>query len=224
MAFSAALFKPVQLVPVSPVDHGVESNDSVVFTYIPAGGYVAALAVNVCLIPLLLLLRQDTCRRSICRTLVLYLLVLYNLLLAIILVNGIHYPTGGFLIAFLVILIILWFVDRIRFCLMLGSYIPLFDMRSHFIRVSTVSSHGMVPVTQTKPVFIRNFDQRCRCARCFYLHSSTYIECTYISRFSKVSLVSVADFSLNGNVSTVFVPATRDSVPLHIIAPSVLSV
>nr|AKL80608.1 ORF5 [Middle East respiratory syndrome-related coronavirus] len=142
MAFSASLFKPVQLVPVSPAFHRIESTDSIVFTYIPASGYVAALAVNVCLIPLLLLLRQDTCRRSIIRTMVLYFLVLYNFLLAIVLVNGVHYPTGSCLIAFLVILIILWFVDRIRFCLMLNSYIPLFDMRSHFIRVSTVSSHG----------------------------------------------------------------------------------
>ncbi|ARJ34230.1 ORF5 protein [Bat coronavirus] len=225
MAFSLALFKPISLVPAFPEAHGGEpAQFANVFTCIPTVGYIAALTVNVCILPLLLLIPQDTCRRSIFKTSILYGLFVYNFILAITLINGVYTPTGGTLVAFLVVLMITWLADRVRFCLLLRSYIPLFDMRSHFIRVSTVSSYGMVPVNQTKPLFIRNFDQRCRCSRCFYVHSSHYLECTYISRFTKVSLVAVTDFSLNGITSTVFVPSTRDSVPLHIIAPSVLSV
>ncbi|AHY61341.1 ORF5 [BtVs-BetaCoV/SC2013] len=231
MAFSASLFRPIQLVSAFPhIDEDTDAvgrqaeEPQVILSCIPTVGYSAALAVNACLIPLILCLNQDTCMRSIVKTLILYGLMLYNFILSAILVSGTHMPLGSCLLTFVVVLSILWFVDRVRFCLMLRSYIPLIDMRSHFVRVTTCSSQGLVAVNNSKPYFIRNFEQQCRCSRCFYVHSVAYIECTYISRFSKVQLVSVTEFSLNNHRSTVFVPAVRDSVPLHIIAPSVLSV
>lgn len=220
MAFSPSIFKPVELVSA----FSTENTPKVLLTCVPTVGYSAALAVNACLIPLLLCLNQDTCRGSIVKTLVLYGLMLYNFVLSVILVNGTSAPLGGCLLAFVLFLSIIWTIDRIRFCLMLKSCLPLIDMRSNFVRVNTTTSQVVVAVNQTKPCFIKNFDQHCRCARCFYVHSSTYLECTFISRFQKITLVAVTDFSLGGNLSTVFVPATRDTVPLHIIAPSVLSV
>nr|WCC62922.1 ORF5 protein [Bat Coronavirus EsJX20] len=227
MAFSMSLFRPIQLVPAFPETEVASYSDqqpSVLFTCIPTVGYSAALAVNVCLIPLMLCLNQDTCVRSMVKTIVLYCLMFYNFVLSAVLVNGTHTPLGSCLLTYVVVLSILWFIDRIRFCLMLKSFIPLVDMRSHFIRVSTCSSKGLVAVNNSKPYFIKNFEQQCRCTRCFYVHSVSYIECTYITRFSKVHLVSVTEFTLNNHHSTVFVPASRDSVPLHIIAPSVLTV
>nr|WCC62938.1 ORF5 protein [Bat Coronavirus MrGD19] len=227
MAFSMSLFRPIQLVPAFPETEVASYSDqqpSVLFTCIPTVGYSAALAVNVCLIPLMLCLNQDTCVRSMIKTIVLYCLMFYNFVLSAVLVNGTHTPLGSCLLTYVVVLSILWFIDRIRFCLILKSFIPLVDMRSHFIRVSTCSSKGLVAVNNSKPYFIKNFEQQCRCSRCFYVHSVSYIECTYITRFSKVHLVSVTEFTLNNYHSTVFVPASRDSVPLHIIAPSVLTV
>nr|BDD37136.1 ORF5 [Merbecovirus sp.]BDI08841.1 ORF5 [Merbecovirus sp.] len=223
MAFSMSLFNPIQLVSAE-VASDSDSKPVVSLTCISTVGYSAALAVNVCLIPLMLCLNQDTCVRSMVKTLVLYSLMFYNFVLSAILVNGTHLPLGICLLTFVVLLSILWFLDRIRFCLILKSFIPLIDMRSHFIRVSTCSSKGIIAVNNSKPYFIKNFEQQCRCSRCFYVHSVSYIECTYITRFSKVQLVSVTEFSLNNHHSTVFVPASRDSVPLHIIAPSVLTV
>nr|AVV62530.1 ORF5 [Middle East respiratory syndrome-related coronavirus]WCC62930.1 ORF5 protein [Bat Coronavirus HlHI19] len=227
MAFSMSLFRPIQLVPAFPETEVASYSDqqpSVLFTCIPTVGYSAALAVNVCLIPLMLCLNQDTCVRSMIKTIVLYCLMFYNFVLSAVLVNGTHTPLGSCLLTYVVVLSILWFIDRIRFCLILKSFIPLVDMRSHFIRVSTCSSKGLVAVNNSKPYFIKNFEQQCRCSRCFYVHSVSYIECTYITRFSKVHLVSVTEFTLNNHHSTVFVPASRDPVPLHIIAPSVLTV
>nr|AUM60028.1 ORF5 protein [Middle East respiratory syndrome-related coronavirus] len=227
MAYSLSIFRPPNLVPAFAEElHGgeVDIQPQVLFTCVPTVGYSAALAVNACLIPFLLCLNQDTCRNSVIKTLTLYGLMLYNFVLAAILVSSTFVPLGSCLLTFVIVLSILWFVDRIRFCLILKSFLPLIDMRSHFVRVSTCSSQGIVAVNSTKPCFIRNFDQRCRCSRCFYVHSAIYIECTFISRFEKVILVSVTDFSLGGKSSTVFVPATRDTVPLHIIAPSVLTV
>nr|AVV62541.1 ORF5 [Middle East respiratory syndrome-related coronavirus] len=227
MAFSLSLFRPIQLVPAFPEAEVASDSDSlpsVPFTCISTVGYSAALAVNVCLIPLMLCLNQDTCVRSMVKTIVLYCLMFYNFVLSAMLVNGTHTPLGTCLLIFVVVLSILWFVDRIRFCLLLKSFIPLIDMRSSFIRVSTCSSKGLVAVNNSKPYFLKNFDQQCHCSRCFYVHSVSYIECTYITRFSKTQLVSLAEFSLNNHHSTVFVPASRDSVPLHIIAPSVLTV
>lgn len=222
-----SLFKVIELVPAFPEQETVSHTDQqplTVFTCIPTVGYSAALAVNVCLIPLILCLNQDTCMRSIIKTLILYGLMLYNFVLSAILVNGTHLPLGSCLLTFVVVLSVLWFLDRIRFCLILRSFIPLIDMRSHFVRVSTCSSQGLVAVNNSKPYFLKNFDQHCRCSRCFYVHSVAYIECTFITRFSKTQLVSVTEFSLDNHRSTVFVPASRDSVPLHIIAPSVLTV
>nr|WDE20344.1 orf5 protein [Betacoronavirus sp.] len=225
MAYSMSLFRPVNLLKQDELHGGeVDVKPQILFTCIPTVGYTAALAVNVCLIPLLLSLSQDTCRSSILKTLVLYGLMVYNFVLAAILVSDTYVPLGSALLTFVVVLSILWLIDRIRFCLMLKSLLPLIDMRSHFIRVTTCASHGLVAVNNNKPWFIKNFEQQCRCSRCFYVHSASYIECTFISRFNKVTLVSVTNFSLNGHHSTVFVPATRDTVPLHIIAPSVLTV
>nr|WDQ26966.1 MAG: hypothetical protein MPKEOOLM_00006 [Merbecovirus sp. PaGB01] len=218
MAFSPSIFKPIELI--SAFD--TESAPNVVLTCVPTVGYTVALAVNACLVPLLLCLKQDTCRGSILKTLVLYGLMFYNFVLSVILVNGTSVPLGGCLLAFVILLSLLWFADRIRFCFMLKSCLPLIDMRSNFVRVNTTTSQVVVAVNQAKPCFIKNFDQHCRCSRCFYVHSATYLECTFISRFQKQILVSVTDFSLGGNLSTVFVPATRDTVPLHIIAPSVV--
>nr|ASL68957.1 hypothetical protein [Hypsugo bat coronavirus HKU25]AWH65947.1 ORF5 [Middle East respiratory syndrome-related coronavirus] len=229
MAFSISLFRPIELVSAFPsaiaesASRAIEQ-PQVILSCISTTGYSAALAVNACLIPLILCLNQDTCMRSIAKTLVLYGLMFYNFVLSAVLVSGTHVPLGSCLLTFVVVLSILWFIDRIRFCFILRSYIPLIDMRSHFIRVNTCASQGLVAINNSKPYFIKNFEQQCRCSRCFYVHSVSYIECTYISRFSKLQLVSVTQFSLNNHTSTVFVPSTRDSVPLHIIAPSVLTV
>nr|WCC63373.1 ORF5 protein [Bat Coronavirus PaGD17] len=223
MAFQPSLFQPVV---IQKETHGGEPNgiDDVI-ACIPLTGYVAALVVNACFYPLLCCLPYSSCRASLCKTLVLYVLMLYNFILSCILVQDTQQPVGICLMVYCIILMAVWTIDRVRFCLMIRSLRPLIDMRSNFIRVNTVAGGVVIPVNYSKPWFVKNFNQRCRCTNCFFAHSATYLECTFISRFSKTTLVSISDFQLNGSHSTVFVPFnSRDSVPLHIIAPSVLTV
>lgn len=225
MAFSLAIFRSVHVVEASVASFNQRSveRSSTILTCIPIQAYTALLAVNACIIPLLLSLKCDTCRSSIVKTCAVYLLMFYNFIIATVLTSSNNTTLGTPVLVFIVVVSIIWLMDRIRFCLMLKTLLPLVDMRSHFIRVSTCTSHTVVAVSYSRPYFIKNFEQICICPKCCFIHSINFLECTFYSRFTKISLVSAAEFSVADNISTVYAPQTRGAVPLHIIAPSVLT-
>nr|QRN68104.1 orf5 protein [Betacoronavirus Erinaceus] len=223
MAYTLSLFRAVVVEQhVKSVAHNVERSTTIL-TCIPIQAYTALLAVNACIFPLLLSLRCDTCRSSVVKTFAVYLLMFYNFIIATVLTSSNNTTLGVPILVFIVVVSIIWLMDRIRFCLMLRTLLPLVDMRSHFIRVSTCTSHTVVAVSHSRPYFIKNFEQICICPKCCFIHSINFLECTFYSRFNKISLVSVAEFIVADNISTVYAPQTRGAVPLHIIAPSVLT-
>nr|QOQ34385.1 hypothetical protein [Erinaceus amurensis coronavirus] len=225
MAFSLSLFKPLVLTTYVR-NSGLqlsENHNQVALACVPITAYIALLAVNACILPLLLSLKCDTCRSSIVKTLAVYLLMFYNFIIATVLTSGVQTTLGTPILVFIVVVSIIWLVDRIRFCFSLHTLLPLIDMRSHFIRVSTCTSNTVIAVSYSMPYFIKNFEQTCVCSKCCFIHSVNFIECKFISRFNKISLVSVAEFNVAGNISTVYIPQTRGAVPIHIIAPSVLT-
>nr|QRN68036.1 orf5 protein [Betacoronavirus Erinaceus] len=226
MAYTLSLFKPVQASLTSHNQRSVAYNverSPTSLTCIPIQAYTALLAVNACIFPLLLSLKCDTCRSSMIKTFAVYLLMFYNFIIATVLTSSNNTTLGTPILVFIVVVSIIWLMDRIRFCLMLKTLLPLVDMRSHFIRVSTCTSYTVVAVSQSRPYFIKNFEQTCTCPKCCFIHSINFLECTFYSRFNKVSLVSAAEFSVADNISTVYAPQSRGAVPLHIIAPSVLT-
>ncbi|ABN10843.1 hypothetical protein [Tylonycteris bat coronavirus HKU4] len=227
MAFSASLFRTKTVhtedafCPRSAIQAEQPPN---IIDCIPVAGYEAALITNALFLLVLFVFNPLTCKGNWIKAILFYSLLLYNMILAIFLVVDTQHFVSALLLAYVVTFLVLWTADRIRLSCAVGSVLPFVDMRSSYIRVDNGNSSVVVPMNHTKHWFIRNFEQSCHCENCFYIHSSSYVECTFISRLKKSILVSVCDFSLGGNVSTVFVPSSDKTVPLHIIAPSKLYV
>lgn len=239
MAFSVSFFRSQtvhphdELCPMSAVksvdsfrsaDFSKTADSTSVIDCIPVAGYEALLFTNAFFLLVLFVFNPLTCKGNWLKAILFYSLLLYNLILAIFLVIDTQHFVSALLLTYVITFLVLWLIDRIRLSFAIRTILPFVDMRSSFLRVNNGTSSVVIPLNHTKPWFIRNFEQCCHCENCFYVHSATYIECTLTSRLKKFTLVSVCDFSLGGKISTVFVPNSHDSVPLHIIAPTKLYV